>query len=63
MRVIRTEMFFDSVEDIGPGVSKAARMNPGVQGQTAPPLGAFTSPVPNSRYSAEEQAASQTTCR
>ncbi len=30
MRVIRTEMFFENVEDIGPGVSKAARMNPGV---------------------------------
>ena len=32
MRVIRTEMFFDShdVESIGPGVGKAARINPGV---------------------------------
>jgi hypothetical protein len=30
MRIIRTEMYFEDVEDVGPGVSKAARMNPGV---------------------------------
>jgi hypothetical protein len=30
MRIIRTEMYFDDVESIGPGVRKAARLNPGV---------------------------------
>jgi hypothetical protein len=30
MRVIRTEMFFEEVDDIGPAVSEAAKMNPGI---------------------------------
>jgi hypothetical protein len=30
MRIIRTEMYFEGIEAIGPGVSKVARLNPGV---------------------------------
>jgi hypothetical protein len=30
MRIIRTEMYFEDVEAIGPGVAKSAKLNPGV---------------------------------
>jgi hypothetical protein len=30
MRVIRTEMFFEDVREVGVGVSRARRLNPGI---------------------------------
>jgi hypothetical protein len=30
MRIIRTEMFFEDIAGIGPGASKAAKLNPGI---------------------------------